>query len=495
MLLQKIGADACVNNSAELDRLLTTEYPPGVAELLGRITGALDTDGILDSISDVTESDDDEHLSAADVLDEPNLSVKEPAITPKGLQASTLPPDSQYNSNTEIAISRIFELGKFKAVQDPSIPAAAPYDGPAVITMTGFGELGRFGNQVLQYAFLKSYATLHNIPNIQLPQWVGAGLFGLNDAPVARALPPAVEFYGTLANSTFTDDLIKYVKNADASGKTVELSSSCLSVDNAGAAPQNVDIWGWFQWHSSVYAPFKEVIQNTFSPVPAIDATLHEIFDREVRHRGGRKRTVVGLHLRYGDYQSIAASSFGYCAPTSWYLQWLKKIWSTLDDPVLIVTSDDLKAVIGDFAEYDPVTTNSVGMCMPAEFACLKAGFFPDWYALTKCDVLAISNSTFSFSASLMNSQPNLRVFRAHYSDQMVEISPWNAEPIVHRDLNKSGVSHALETLQILYHTQGTLGVLRNVAFELPYYGMRSLVMKAVLWREARNKVKMITAS
>lgn len=486
LLLQKVGAESSINDSAELDRLLTTEYPPGVADILGRITGALDINNVLDSVSDVTGSTTDGEQTSSDVPTNPKIIKKD------SLPSPALIPDSQYNSNTEIAISRIFEIGKFKSVTDPSIPATAPYTGPDVVSMTGFGELGRFGNQVLQYAFLKSYSTLHNIPNIQVPPWVGSGLFGLNDAPVARALPPVVEFQGTLANSTFTDDLIKYVKNSDISGNTAELSTECLNPTNAGTGPRNVDIWGWFQWHSSVYAPFKETIQETFSPVSAMDVNLHEIFDREVRHAGGRRRTVVGIHLRYGDYQSIAASSFGYCAPTVWYLQWLAGIWPTLDDPVLIVTSDDLAAVLNDFAAYNPVTTSSVGMRLPAEFKGLKAGFFPDWYALTKCDVMAISNSTFSFSAAMMNNQPNLRVFRAHYARQMVEIDPWDAEPIVHREVNQSGLAHAIETLQILYDTQGTKAVLRNLAFELPYYGMRSIVMKVVLWREARNKAQAV---
>lgn len=489
LLLEKVGADADKKGIAELDRVLTTEYPPGVAEILGRITGALDTDGVLDSVSIVTDSSDDEQFCVPDVVVSP--TDRHPQLST--VQASTaVKPDAKYNADTEIAISRIFELGKFKAVQDPSVPASAPYTGDPVVTMTGFGELGRFGNQVLQYAFLKAYAATHSIPEIQVPEWIGARLFGLDDAPVARALPAVVEFAGTLANSTFTDELIGFVKRSNTAGTTPELRPSCLTRESIGEAPRNVDIWGWFQWHSSAFAPFKSLLRDTFAPTPALSAHLGAAFDSAIRHRGGRRRTVVGVHLRYGDYASIAASSFGYCAPTTWYLEWLRRVWPTLDDPVLVVTSDDLKSVLGDFAEFDPVTTNDAGMGMPQEFKGAKAGFFPDWYALTQCDVLAISNSTFSFSASLMNEREGLRVFRAHYAHRIVEISPWDADPIVHREVNKSGVAHAVETLQILYNTQGAKAVLRNMLYELPCYGVRSIVMKAVLWREARNKMRVL---
>ncbi len=493
LLLEKVGANAHISDTAELDRVLSTEYPPGVADLLGRITGALDTDGLLDSVSDISDSSDEE---SSEVFRLPRAvsSTRKPAPAPKPTAAPKPTPTTEYKADTEIALSRIFDLGKFAAVQDPSIPASAPYYGPKVVSMTGFGELGRFGNQVLQYAFLKAYATLHNIPNIQVPQWVGGPLFGLDDEPVARALPSVVEYYGTLANSTFTDELINYVKKSSGGAEaTPELNPSILSPSCAGDdVPTNVDIWGWFQWNSSVYEPFKSVFRETFKPVPEVDTCLGSAFDRQIRYRGGKKHTVIGVHLRYGDYQNIAASSFGYCAPTSWYVEWLRQIWGTVENPILVVTSDALKQVIDDFAEFNPVTTNTAGMNMPESMKGLKAGFFPDWYALTQCDIVGISNSTFSFSACLMNERENLRVYRAHYAHRMVEIEPWNADPIVHRDVTKNAVSKAVETLRILYNTQGSSAVLRNVLYELPLYGLRSVVMKAVLWRDARNKLSSV---
>lgn len=498
LLLEKVGADSQTNDSAHVEKLLLTEYPPGVADLLGKITGTLDIDGLLDSVSDVTDSSDDEFSS-------PSLSSSVPSpVLAKGLSELEQIPEihlvkkptstpTEYKADTEIAVSRIFQLGKFSAVQDPSIPANAPYNGPSVVTMTGFGELGRFGNQVLQYAFLKSYATAHNIAEIQVPHWIGADIFGLNDSPVQRAFPSVVEFSGTLANSTFTDDLINYVKNSSATYENDETSMELgKDILDATAAPSNVDIWGWFQWNTAIYSPFKKVLRETFEPNAVLKDHMESIFNSEIRYRGGIKRTVIGIHLRYGDYQNIAASSFGYCAPTSWYLEWLSKIWDTVENPLLVVTSDDLKSVVGDFSEYDMVTTASAGLDMPEEFRGMKAGFFPDWYALTQCDVLAISNSTFSFSASLMNTRENLHVYRAHYAHKLTEITPWNAEPIVHRDTEKNALQKGYETIKILYNTQGMPAVLRNVMYELPCYGVRALVMKAVLWRSAKDKVAAI---
>lgn len=419
--------------------------------------------------------------------------------TPMPIRTGSVPQQATaYKSDTEIAISRIFDLGKVASVEDPSIPADAPYNGPSVVTMTGFGELGRYGNQMLQYMFLKSYATRYGIDEIQVPGWVGAGLFGLSDRPVQRALPAAVEFRGTVANSTFTTDFIDYVKGKSVTNDVPELfpdmlqprTPSSLEDDDDTPVLQNVDMWGWFQWHTSHFAPFKDVLQDTFEPVPELHDALHTTFDNEVRFRGGVKRTVVGLHLRLGDYKNIAASSFGYCAPTAWYLSWLERIWPTLENPVLFLASDDIEAVLRDFATYDPITADSINMKVPDSMSGLKAGFFPDWFSLTQCDVLAISNSTFSFTACMMNKQPNARFFRAHYHGNMQEIEPWNADPIVHRDMNKAGLQAALETLQIVYNTQGSRGLAKNILYELPYYGLRSAIMKAVLWRQSKQETQ-----
>ncbi|KAI0567259.1 Glycosyltransferase 11 [Gracilaria domingensis] len=403
---------------------------------------------------------------------------------------------SAYKAETEIAISRIFQLGNVASVRDPTIPANAPYDGPSLLTMTGFGELGRFGNQVLQYMFLRTYAKRHGISQIQLPSWVGAGLFGLEDAPVQRALPPVIEYRNTMANSTFTTDLLDYVKNANPNFNVSELKPSCLDLGAAADENRvvNVDVWGWFQWHTSHFAPYKNAIQDIFTPVSQIKTRFEKAFSEQLRYRGGKKHTVVGLHLRLGDYKNIAASSFGYCAPTEWYLNWLAEVWDTLENPILFVASDDLNAVVRDFAAYKPFTADDIGMKMPKEMKNLKAGFFPDWFGLTQCDVLAISNSTFSFSACLMNERKGARFYRAHYRGVMEEIEPWNADAIVHRDMNKAGISAALETLQVVYNTQGSRGLAKNLLYELPYYGLRSAIMKAVLWKQARNRMAAVSA-
>ena len=66
-----------------------------------------------------------------------------------------------------------------------------------VISMSSLGDLGRFGNQLFQYAFLKICAKKSNA-RMECSPWIGQTLFGLEDAPISKRLPLAVEksYYG-----------------------------------------------------------------------------------------------------------------------------------------------------------------------------------------------------------------------------------------------------------------------------------------------------------
>jgi len=67
---------------------------------------------------------------------------------------------------------------------------------PDLITMSKFGRFGRFGNQIFEYMFLKTYAKKHGL-EVQIPPWVGNYLFGTDDPPTTLVLNnvPAEESY------------------------------------------------------------------------------------------------------------------------------------------------------------------------------------------------------------------------------------------------------------------------------------------------------------
>ena len=58
-------------------------------------------------------------------------------------------------------------------------------------------------------------------------------------------------------------------------------------------------------------------------------------------------RTVIGLHLRRGDYGTFRRRSarWAFVAPTWWYIDWLEQNRHRFPESVLLIASDDLPAV------------------------------------------------------------------------------------------------------------------------------------------------------
>ncbi|MEG4454186.1 FkbM family methyltransferase [Microcoleus sp. N9_A1] len=259
---------------------------------------------------------------------------------------------------------------------------------PAV-TMSTLGRNGRFANQIFQYAFLKIYAKEHNL-KVETPAWIGQYLFGCNDSPISQELPVVSEE---------TNNLLE------------------ARIPNAKQTFKNVDFWGYFQYHTKYYAAHKKYFRSLFKPVPAIETKMKEALDC-LRSRG---KTIVGLHLRRGDY---GYEDF-FIAPSDWYREWLQGLWETLDEPILFIASDEPEKVLSDFEEYNPITTKDLGLELP------EAEFYPDFYILSQCDIVAISNSSFSFAACMLNETGKF-FFRPHLSaEKLIPFDPWNSEPML----------------------------------------------------------------
>lgn len=277
-----------------------------------------------------------------------------------------------------------------------------------VITMSAF-EIARFGNQIFDYAFLKLYAKKHNL-RLELPVWQGQYLFGHNDPPISRLLPDVV-----------------------GAEQTFEVAEQVIL--NATEPLKNVNFRGYFQLHTQYYAKDKNFFCSLFKPIADVSAKMEKVMN-QLRSAG---KTIVGIHLRRGDY-NWAGNQNPYLriAPNEWYLDWLKGFWETLDHPVLFIASDEIEEVVKDFSDYQPVTTQDLGVEIS------EAPFYPDFYILSQCDVLAISNSTFSFAASMLNERCKF-FFRPHlYAEKLIPYDPWNSEPLLRYTSSQAPISQSL---------------------------------------------------
>ncbi|GGA34661.1 FkbM family methyltransferase [Okeania sp. KiyG1] len=258
------------------------------------------------------------------------------------------------------------------------------------ITMSTLGNNGGFANQLFQYGFLKIYAKEHNL-RVETPEWIGKNIFGLDDLLIRRPLPVISE--------------------------NIESNMSISSIVNSPETLSNVDFWGYFQYHTAYYVKHQEYWRSLFQPVEEIQGKMQVAWEG-LKAKG---KTIVAIHLRLGDYFYLYPH---WIAPWEWYGEWLRGFWETLEDPILYVASDDVEAVLGCFAQYQPITAKDLGVELP------EAEFYRDFYVLSHADAVAISNSTFSFAASMLNQQGKF-FCRPHFpSQKLISFDPWNSLPL-----------------------------------------------------------------
>jgi hypothetical protein len=269
----------------------------------------------------------------------------------------------------------------------PVAPREAAAERPA-ISMSALGQYGQFGNQLLQYAFLRLYAQEHGL-DAQAPDWIGRDLFDRDDPLPQTPLPMVDEaqadFFGSLARRT----------------------------------PQvyaGTDIKGYFCGAMERWGPRSEAFRALFAPARKLRPLLDRAMD-PLRRRG---RTLVGVHIRRRD--------FGYgrfwIAPERWYAHWLGALLPRLDAPVLYVATDDPQAR-ESFAQFSPLGAADLGVSIPG------AEFFLDHHVLSQAQHLAISNSSFSFTAALLNEGAAGFARPDPVARALVAFEPWRSPVLV----------------------------------------------------------------
>ena len=264
------------------------------------------------------------------------------------------------------------------------LPAAA---GKPRASMSNLGQEGRFGNQLLQYAYLRLYAEAAGC-DVETNDWIGRDLFGLSDPFISKALPRLDE------------------KTFDAVGAIAP-----------GARPRSdVDLAGFFAFPTAKYAHRKARLRELFRLQGAARGAFDAAWDAIARDG----RAVVAIHIRRAD--------FGYgpfwIAPMEWYHAWLEQNWSRWPDPVLYIATDD-PSIMPAFERYQTLSAKNFPE-FPRDLA-----FVLDFFVMARADTLAIANSTFSFVAAMLNAHaegfwrpdPNRR--------ELTNFDPWASTPLL----------------------------------------------------------------
>lgn len=353
------------------------------------------------------------------------------------------------------------------------------------------GRHGRWGNTVLQYMFLKAFAKQYDY-QLETPEWLGSHLFGVTDPPLGGR-------YGTVVIDGVSEGVIRTPYwPTDWARARAGYVASCSGRDAYVAAPRrdqlvNEDIPfsraemdGLFLVHTSLINPHRNHIQLFCEPVPSIK----ECFEPTVAKLRSLGNTIVGLHIRRGDFvESFTIQGNELITPLSTYRKWLQTVWPQLDNPVLFVASD-AEDVCDGLSEFTPVTSRLLNVHLPKPYDALvlpmtqcqrTAEFFPDWYLLTQCDLMAISNSTFSFSAALLNHRAKLFMRPTFQSEDLVQFEPWDSEPSLFLEPKRHLLCDLLQRVAPYVRVVGMRGISRALCFlALGYVEVLRLRLEAV---------------
>jgi hypothetical protein len=284
---------------------------------------------------------------------------------------------------TQVAIER------FRATFGPSVPARREtVQNRRRAQMRSLGQNGRFGNQLLQYAFVRLYAQQHDLV-AEFPDWIGRDIFDFADPFPSAKLPSLNE------------------SDADLFGSLV---------GRTGRVFPDRDINGYFVGNTREWGAWRSEFCTLYAPGQKVEGLLARA-RHNLRSRG---KTVVAIHLRHGD--------FGYgrywVAPSGWYLAWLRTIWANLQRPVLYIASD-LPGPHLEFANFNPLSADQLDVHIPG------VEFLIDHYMLRHADYLAISNSSFSFTAAMLNARARSFLRPEPNRQELVAFDPWASDVLL----------------------------------------------------------------
>jgi hypothetical protein len=148
---------------------------------------------------------------------------------------------AKYSSRTETERPlNVFAMLRKDAADTKATSLFTESVNTPVLTISSLGRLGRFGNQIFQYAFLRICAAKSGA-HVECPPWIGQTIFGHHDPPISRRLPPAIE-RGEFGESLFDviPEFVPYLEQL-ADARSCRVGSEAIE-----KGLKDLDLWGFF---------------------------------------------------------------------------------------------------------------------------------------------------------------------------------------------------------------------------------------------------------
>ncbi|MGH9420387.1 MAG: alpha-1,2-fucosyltransferase, partial [Thermoanaerobaculia bacterium] len=229
----------------------------------------------------------------------------------------------------------------------------------------------------------------------------------------------------------------------------------------------------------------KDLFRSLFQPGDHIRDWIDEPINR-LRRDG---KTVVAIHFRAGDYKWLPQFDWTLRAPPQWWVDWLGSVWDELDKPVLYICGNDSSVARKWFGKYNPMTSDDLEVPAPQSVKDAGGSFYRDFYVMSQADVLGISNSTFSFSAAMLNERARLFV-RPHwdFSTRFERFDPWDADPLLFLGERPGNVRMKYsEMLRVTRELRGVRAALADALFHYPAGSATVAAMRAKFAYDTRG--------
>ncbi len=255
-----------------------------------------------------------------------------------------------------------------------------------MITFSKIGYMGRFGNELFQYALIYAVSKETGYP-LELDWNLGRKYFGLPHHEV----PETTSVFQENPGGRF-DESVFDVKDG-------------------------TDFVGFFQTEK-YFVKYKDAIRDLYTPTAeyqdAIDRRERELFDPD-------KKSIM-VQLRGTDYLNRESiECFGGIPGTGFYRDALAAICkadgSTLDDYSIVLITDDI-----------PVSKRILSFIPNLTIA--KLAPIEQMFLMARADRLVITASTFAWWGAWLNPKEDLRVYAPEYWRNFAAKSEWNPKDI-----------------------------------------------------------------
>lgn len=301
------------------------------------------------------------------------------------------------------------------------------------VVLSALLDIGRLGSQMMYYFFGKVYAETNEMQLI-LPEWKACEWFVLSQAPQCLLDIVTDELPEHLPIVIQADTATPFqCSDVFAQGKIFfDIDKSYLDSSMKPRIPYNkFNLIGFFLYHTKYYSKSKKLFLDLFKFQEDKLSKLEEV--KRVL-MSGTQRDLLCIHIRTEDYITVQILPNTQFKVISFqvYLDWLAVVWPKLHKPILYISTTDPQAIHDIFSQYHPVTSHDI-VTLLSKINANSAKFWSwpqnrvylDFYMLTQANYLAISNSCFSMTSSLL--AKNAKCYRpCVLKDTLAEFDPWN---------------------------------------------------------------------